>query len=147
VFVLPTSRRNAEAAPSSFEATVACAPSAHGEQAGLYAYASTSDWVKLVLEGAGGEKAQLVFASQKDGTPFLHSKIALSNFQNLLPNNAGAKKGHASLCPMPAPTVSLKLLTLKDNTIAAFWRPGGSSDDSWIAVPRGEGWLQALSSI
>jgi hypothetical protein len=105
--------------PKRFEATIAATPSHHGEQAGVYAYASAASWVKLVLEGAGdGKGVFLALAEQHDGNPTLRGKLSLPHFSG---------------------TVSLRLVQGAKGTVRGFWRTG--ADTPWAAVTRGLGWL------
>ena len=106
--------------PSQWEATVTAVPLHHGEQAGLYAYASAASWVKLVVEGAGGGgKAFLGFAEQREGSPTLRGKMPLPQFSG---------------------TVSLRLVQGERGTVRGLWRIG--ADAPWAVVTRGLGWLE-----
>lgn len=97
----------------SFQASVACTPREHGDQAGLYAYADALSWVKLVVEGTG-HGAQLIFAEQHEGAPSIRGKVPLADFQG-----------------------SVDLQMRADG--AAFYKTSG---DEWTAMPRGLGWLR-----
>ena len=112
----------ANAQPGQWEALVRCAPRQAGEQAGLYAYASAASWVKLVVEGTEGGAAQLAFAEQQDGTPFLAGKLALPEF---------------------AGEVWLRLVVPRPGTATGFFRLGGGD---WRPMPRGCGWLTAAET-
>jgi rhodanese-related sulfurtransferase len=111
-----------------WEAKVECRPRQHGEQAGLYAYADETSWVKFVVEGvahsedASATAAQLILASQHDGVPTLVGKQPLPVFGRAL---------------------SLRLTVRADGASAeASYRLPGSDDDAWRPMPRGLGWLR-----
>ena len=106
----------------SFEAAIAVSPRQHGEQAGLYCWADAESWVKLVVEGAGGDgNVMLVFASQSQAVPAVRGKIALPEYAGQL---------------------WLKLtLTVSDGepSVVADWRAADKAD--WQPMRRGVGWL------
>jgi len=109
-----------ELQPREWETTVSLHPEA-SEQAGLYAYADETSWVKLVIEGANGEAdaANLCFASQVEGSPFMNGELKLKNFSGV---------------------VSLRLTVVGGGrAVLASYRT--TRDGQWTPVPRGSGWV------
>lgn len=112
--------------PMAFSAEVRCTPSSSGNQAGLYALASDTAWVKLVVEGGDAGQIKLVFAHQdleKGTAPFVTGRVPLeSHFAD--------------------GRVRLKLEVHPDQPqcIAGYWA-SGAEDAAWVPVTRGLGWL------
>jgi hypothetical protein len=75
---------NQRSQPESLSISVECTNNFYGEQAGLYAFQDSSNWVKLVKEGAEQPgTAMIVFAYQIAGSPFISGEIQLGQTTNV----------------------------------------------------------------